>query len=124
MKQEKINKIKELNSKGLEKKEIAEKLKLSIQIIRYYLDEDYRQYRINKSKEYFKNLPRERKKEVQNKNKEYFRNYMNKRYRTDKIFREKHIARVLKNSKKKYQIDKIFREKQLEHSRNQWKNRK
>jgi len=116
-----IKQIKELRELSIE--QLAKQFNVSKQTIKYHLSNEFRIEKINQVKKYNKKLPKKRKREIQISKREYFKNYFKQRYRTDKEFREKHIARVIKNSKKKYQTDKNFREKQLENSRNQWKNR-
>lgn len=103
MKQQIIDKIHKLKLEGVKNSEIGRKLNLSRGTIHYYLN---RKDRIQKAVNYFKNLPREKKKEIYKKRKIYLREYSRNRYNKDKVFREKMIRRSKDYYKRNNKLNK------------------
>jgi len=92
MKKEIINKIRELKSKGLNQKEIAIKLNIFPQTVKYYTDEEYRQRAIDRATKYNK----ENKRKPNDKYRKYQREYQNNKYKNDEEFRKKQRDRSFK----------------------------
>jgi len=91
-----------LFSDGKKVIDVALALSISPSVASYWLNPKLRQKRINWQKQYFKNLPKEKKREIYKSRKEY-----------NKIYR-----------KNRYKNDPEFREKQKERSRKDWNNKK
>ena len=96
---EEITELKELRKQGMTQIELAKKYNTSLGTIGYHTNESVRLKRINYSKSYYRNLPIERKKELNKKKKEYLKNYSKNRYHADKEYRDK-ILNYQKNRRK------------------------
>lgn len=105
--QEKINKIKELKEKGLSHKKVAEELSISIQTVNYHINPKTKEYSINKSKEFYKKLPLEKKRELAEKHRPYQRIYQKNKYHTNELFRNKMIEANKISQKKRISNSKI-----------------
>lgn len=86
-----IKKIKKLNKKGLNTREIAEKLNITQNKVCYHLNPNYKtkinEYKRNK----YSKLSKKKRRELYLKQKEYQKEYRKRRYRTDPEFRERLI---------------------------------
>ena len=99
----KINKIRKLKEEGLKPRQIAIIVGIKPRQVYYWsLTEDERKKKAQDSVEKFRNLPKEKKKEIYKKRYSYLKNYIRKRYHEDPIFREKQKVRARRYSKKKY----------------------
>ena len=115
--------MKELRSKGLSYKEIADKLNIKPNIVQYHLNEESRIKSIDRCKKNYKKLSSEEKKKLTKKRVPYMREYLNKRYKTDEEFREKHKERCNKYYHLKYSTDKEFRIKEGVRNKKRYSNR-
>jgi len=93
MKQEIINKIRKYLKEGKKPGEIAKQLKISVTSVYYHSNEEQRKKRIKQSVDYFKNLPKEKKKEIYQKRNDYMRDYFRTKYQTDENFRKNFLER-------------------------------
>lgn len=98
--EEQKKKIKELRVKGKLIKEIAITLNLTSGIVLYWLNEEYRIKKKELGKSYYKNLPKEKKKEFSDNRKSYRTEYYRKRYNTDEEYRKRRIESSIKWNKK------------------------
>lgn len=107
MKQEMIDKIRELRKQGKKYRVISRELKIPLVSVIYNSSEENRQKLLQKSINYFKNLSREKKSEIYKRRKEYIRQYLNKKYQTDEKFRElkKKYQKEYNKRRKKQGID-------------------
>lgn len=95
-----IELIKELKAKGLIVKEIASKVKCSIDAVTYHTNDNYRNYKKGEyARSKYRHLTKQEKKIRYNKSKEYFKEYFKNRYHNDLEFRNKHLERVKRNQK-------------------------
>lgn len=106
---EQIDKIKELKNKGITYKKIAEELNVSVQTINYHLNAKTRDYLISKSKEFYKNLPLEKRRELAKKHIPYQRVYQKNKYHTNELFRNKMIEANKISNKKRFSNSKIVK---------------
>lgn len=97
-----LNKMKELYKKDIKFREIARQLNLAASTVIYHLVPKVREERKKRQTEYFRNLPKEKKKEIYERRKDYVKHWLNEKYRKDKEFREK----KLKYSKEYYKRNK------------------
>ena len=82
----KEKKIQKLKEQGKTKTEISKLLEIPYSTVCYHYDEEYKKRHIEKAKERNKKHGYKRN---EDKYREYQRNYHNKRYKTDKKYREK-----------------------------------
>tara|TARA_Y100000310_G_scaffold309683_1_gene354055 strand:+ start:1908 stop:2249 length:342 start_codon:yes stop_codon:yes gene_type:complete len=92
----KIKKLKRLYDEGMPVKEISECLDIAVSTIYYYVNASYRKKHLKRCSNYFKCLPKEKKKEAQVKAREYQRLYHKNRYQNDPEFRLKQISCSMK----------------------------
>lgn len=86
---EEIKQMEKLQKEGNSILKIAKLMKRPYVTVRYYLDEEFRQKRIQNAKEYTKRNPVKR----TDKLREYQRKYHNNRYKNDPEYRRKQIER-------------------------------
>lgn len=96
MKQETVNQIRELG-KDKTIAEISKIVEIPISTVRYWLDDEERRKIINKSKEYFSKLSKEKKSEIYHKRSKYISSWICKKYAADPEFK-----RLLNEKRKKY----------------------
>jgi hypothetical protein len=98
---EQIKEIKELRNKGLTQFEIATKFKVSISTIQYHTDEKQKNKILERAKNYSKNLPEEKRKELNIKRRNYWNNYQNNKYNSNEEYRRKRLNYQKEHNKKK-----------------------
>lgn len=108
IKQEQVNKIRELYKNGEPIIVIANKLKLPVFTCRYWIDEQTTNRKRKLAREYFAKLPKEKKKEIYKNKVDYYRRYMSHRYKTDPDFRKLHIERVKESRKRRVKNGKAI----------------
>jgi len=89
MNEEKISKIRELRNEGKKINEISNLLGLPISTTRYWISEEGRKATIERSNNYFKNLPQERKKEVYKRRSPYISKWICNKYHSNIDFKKK-----------------------------------
>ena len=94
MKQEIVNKIKELRLNGKKGKEVAEILGINIYSVYYWEDDEKRKKQIRKQVDIFKNKNLEQRRKIYERRKEYNKNYQRTKYQNDPEFRKRQIERV------------------------------
>ena len=92
-----IIQMRELRSQGKKINEISNLVNIPISTVRYWLDDEERMKIINKSKEYFIKLPKEKKSEIYKKRSPYISKWICKKYATDPVFKQQ-----LNEKRKKY----------------------
>lgn len=98
--------IQQLKKLGLTSYEVSQKLEIPQSIIWYWWSEETRKTRIEGAKRYYKNLPKEKKKQIARRYSSYISSYMKDRYNTDEVFREK-----IKERSREYQRRKSLERK-------------
>ena len=99
---EQIIEMNELKSKGKTFLEIAKVFNVSISCVQYHTDLKFKELAKNNSKEVYRNLPIEKRKELAKKHLGYQRVYQSKRYHSDELFRKKMIeANKICNKKRR-----------------------
>lgn len=86
-----IEEIKKLRSKGRTQMQLAIDYNVSLSTIIYHTNELQRDKKKESSKNWFKNLSPEKKKELNKKKKEYWKDYTKNRYKTDEEYRKRMI---------------------------------
>jgi len=81
--------------------EIANILNLSYSTVRYNLDSKIKEIQRQRSKETYKKLSREKKREYAINHREYIKNYEYKKYHSDEVFRNKMIQANILSRKKR-----------------------
>jgi len=105
MNKQTINKIKELKKEGKTQKEIAEIIGVAQSTVQYWVNEESRIKKIEKSKEWWKKLPNDKKKELSKKRNQYRKDYYRNKYYSDEEYRKKRIGYSMKcNYKRKTTI--------------------
>jgi hypothetical protein len=94
MKQENIELIKKLHEEGKKNIEISKQLCINRSTVTYYLDDDFKKRRLTKSKNWFKNLPIERRRYYYKKRLPYMTKYQREHYKNDEVFRNKQKERM------------------------------
>lgn len=95
---DKINKILELNEKGIKSIDISKQLKIKFPTVYYHLN---RKKRLEQIKKYYSKLSLEEKRRRARKYSEYIKEWQRKKYQTDKDFRER------KNLKSKLRYKRV-----------------
>ena len=96
MEQNKIELIKKLHEEGKKNIEISKQLGINRSTVTYYLDDDFKKRRLTKSKNWFKNLPIERRRYYYKKRLPYMTKYQREHYKNDEVFRNKQKDRMKK----------------------------
>ena len=96
MEKEKIELIKKLYDEGKKKIEIAKQLSINRSTVYYYLNDGFKEKRLKKSSDWFKNLPLEVRRIYYKKRLPYMTKYQREHYKNDEVFRNKQKDRMKK----------------------------
>jgi hypothetical protein len=95
---EQRNEIKKLYSEKKPLKEIAEEMKVSVQTVLYWADEEQKSIKKKRGADTYRKKSKEQKKAIYEKQRDYRKKYQFDRYHNDEEFRKRYI-----NYQKKYQ---------------------
>ena len=85
---------------GTTLKELTKEFNISISVIYYHTNPEYKKRCIEYHRRWFNKLPLETKEKIKKSQREYQRVYHKERYTNDPVFRSKQIERVKRGNKK------------------------